>query len=300
MSTQPTLLVTGASGHFGRRVLELLLEAKVGTIIGATRTPDKLADFAQRGVIVRQASFDEPDTLLKAAAGADRMLIISTDAVGVSGERIRQHVAAVKVAEAAGVKHVVYTSIPNPGPNSPIILAADHYATEQALEASSMGYTALRNNIYTDLQIGSLNRAVQMGQLFSAAGDGKTAYVTREDCARAAAAALASSFEGRRAIDITGPEALSQADLAAIATRLTGKQVTYVPLDVESLIQGMIGAGLPRPVAEVYASFDTGMAQGTLAHVSNAVEELTGTKPMSVEDFLTAHKEALLAPAPAH
>lgn len=288
---QPVLLVTGASGHLGRRVIELLLEQKAGTIIAATRTPEKLA---RRGVIVRYADFDKPDSLAEAFAGVDRLLLISTDVVGVPGLRLNQHRTAVKAAEAAGVKHVVYTSLVNPGPDSPIRIAPDHYGTEEALAASSMGWTVLRNNIYAEVLIGTLKQAIQAGgKLFSAAGDGKTAYVTRDDCARAAAAALAASFEGRRVLDITGPEALSRAELAGIASALTGQTVTYIPLELEALIQGMVSAGLPRPLAEVYASFDAGVAQGKCAAVSSAVEELTGSKPTRVVDFLAAHPDFL-------
>lgn len=291
-----TLLVTGASGQLGSRVLELLLEAQVEPtrIIGVTRTPEKLDRFSQYGITVRHASFDDPDAMVKAFTGADRLLLISTDAVGEPGYRLGQHRRAVKAAEQAGVRHVLYTSIAEARPNSPVAVTADHYGTEQALAESKMGYTALRNNIYADLQVFSLARAVQMGQLFSAAGEGRIAYVTREDCARVAAATLADEFEGRRSFDITGPEALSQADLAAIATKITGKQVTYVPIPVEALIEGMVGAGLPRPLAEVYASFDVGTAQGEFSNVSSAVETLTGRPPIRLADLLAAHRDQLL------
>ncbi|MBZ0296784.1 MAG: SDR family oxidoreductase [Anaerolineae bacterium] len=297
---QPTLLVTGASGHLGRRVVELLLEAQAGTIVATTRTPEKLSDFSQRGVIVRQADFDDPESLVPAFTGVDKLLLISTDVLGIPGKRIQQHTNAVKAAEKAGVKHVVYTSIMNPGPESPIVVAHDHRETEAAMKASGMGWTMLRNNIYADMLLGSLGQAIQMGKLFSAAGDGKAAYVTREDCARAAAAALADSFMGQRALDITGPEAVSQADLAKIASEISGQEVTYIPLEVDVLVDNMVNAGLPRPLAEGLATFDTGIAQGLLGDVSNAFEELTGSKPTSVAEFLASNREALLQVADAH
>lgn len=287
-TNKPTLLVTGASGQLGRRVVELLLEAQAGTIIAATRTPEKLEAFSQRGVIVRHADFNEPDSLAEAFTGVDRLLLISTDVLGEAGLRLKQHRTAVKAAEEAGVSHVVYTSLINPGPESAVLFAPDHYGTETALAESKLNWTVLRNNLYADLLSASLGQAIEMGQLFSAAGDGKIAYVTREDCARAAAAALASSFNGRQTLDITGPESLSQADLAKIATKISGKQVTYVPLELDVLIQNMVAAGLPRPVAETYASIDTAAAQGQFDTVSDAVEELTERKPISVEEFLAA------------
>ncbi len=297
---KPTLLVTGASGQMGQRVLELLLEDNAGTIIAATRTPEKLADFAKRGVIVRHADFDDADSLAAAFAGVDRLLLISTDVMGIPGHRIKQHITAVKAAEAAGVKHVVYTSIVNPGIDSPVAVSPDHRATEEALAASTMGWTALRSNIYAEMLVSTLSRAIGMGKLFSACADGKTAYVTREDCSRAAAAALASSFSGRRTLDITGPQALSQYDLAEIASTVSGQPVTYVPLELEVLIQNMVGAGLPRPVAEAYASFDSGIAQGKFEGVTNAVEDLSEHKPISVADYIAAHRDEVLQGAEVH
>lgn len=153
----------------------------------------------------------------------------------------------------------------------------------------------LRNNLYADLLLGSLGQALQMGQLSSAAGDGKIAYVTREDCAQAAAAALLSSFNGRSILDITGPEALSQTDVANIAARLTGKSITYVPLELEVLIQSMEAAGLPRPIAETYASIDTATAQGQFETVSSDFAELTGSESTAVVEFLIANPEVLLS-----
>ncbi len=185
-----TLLITGASGQLGRRVLELLLDAGAGKLIATTRNPEKLAELARRGVVVRKADFDDAASLPAAFAGAGRLLLISTDAVGTPGRRIAQHRAAVDAAVRAGVKHVVYTSLTRPEPGSPVTFASDHYGTEQALAASPLGWTILRNNVYTDFLLRSLPQAVATGKLVAAAGDGGAGYVTREDCARVAAAAL--------------------------------------------------------------------------------------------------------------
>lgn len=289
-NNQPTLLVTGASGHLGRLVLELVLETGTapGKIIATTRTPEKLADFSEKGVIVRQADFDDPASLAEAFKDVNRLLLISTDALDVPGRRLKQHQNAVKAAEEAGVSHVVYTGIVNPTPDFLAFVNPDHRGTEEALAASKMGFTVLRENIYTEYLLSTLGQAVQSGQLFSAAEDGKAAYITREDCARAAAAALASSFSGRRTVDITGPAAVSQNDVAAIAAQLTGQPLAYIPLELEALIQGMVGAGLPRPLAEAFATFDAAIAQGQFSGVSNGVEELTGRKPTSVAELLAA------------
>lgn len=289
-----TILVTGASGHLGRRVVELLLENAQGEIVAATRNPEKLADFAQRGVSVRYADFDKPETLVEAFAGVDRLLLISTDMLAVPGQRLQQHRNAVHAAEKAGVQHVVYTSLINPDAESPIPFAGDHRGTEAALAESKLGWTVLRENFYAEVLLGSLPASVQMGQLFSAAGDGKTAYITREDCARAAAAALTSNFEGRRTLDITGPEALSQADLARIVSEISGQPVTYVPITLEVAIQNLVAVGLPQPIAEVYVSIDMAIAEDRYGSVSSSVEDLTGRKPMSIAEFLAVYREVLV------
>ena len=295
---QGALLVTGASGQLGSRVLELLLESHTGPIIAVTRTPEKLAAFKDRGVLVRYADFDKPESLIEAFADTDRLLLISTDVVGQGDRRLQQQRNAVVAADKAGVTHIVYTSLVNPGPDSPVLLAPDHFGTEAALTASQLGWTVLRENIYADVMIFGLVQAVKIGKLFKAAGDGKAAYILREDVARASAAALSALFTGRRTLDITGPEALSQVDLAAIATTITGQQITYVPLELEVLLHNMVDAGIPRPVAEIYASFDTAIAQGKFSAVSSTVEDLTGHKAMNVREYLTTHPEILLQGVP--
>ncbi|WP_119068867.1 SDR family oxidoreductase [Aggregatilinea lenta] len=291
---QPVLLVTGASGHMGRRVLELLLDAQAGPIIATTRTPDSLAEFSARGVTVRHGDFNNPDTLPAAFAGADRLLLISTDVVMEPGLRTRQHLTAVQAAQTAGVGHVIYTSLTNPGPDSLVSLAPDHHATEEALRASPMNWTLLRNNVYADPLPGALAQAIQIGSLYRASGDGRIGYVTREDCARAAAAVLADGFTGRRTLDVTGPDALSGADLAALATSISGKPVAYVPLPPDVLRENLRQAGLPDPVIEVIVTFDESAAAGQLDVVTSAVEELTGHAPTPVAAFLAQHKEVLL------
>ncbi|MCK6580009.1 MAG: SDR family oxidoreductase [Anaerolineae bacterium] len=287
--TEAALLVTGASGHLGRRALELLLGRGAKRIIAATRTPDTLADFAARGVEVRRADFDDPASLKSAFASADRLLLISTDAVGQQGRRLNQHRNAIQAAEAVGVRHVVYTSLVNPV-DTPVTLAPDHAGTEAALEASPLGWTVLRNSIYAEGLVDAVRRAAESGIWASAVGAGRCAYVTREDCAQAAAAALAGSFERRRTLDITGPAALSGEDLARIAGSLSGKPVQFTPLPASVLLGYMVGAGLPQPFAELLASFDDGIAQGRFSSVSTAVADLTGRPPISVETFLASQR----------
>lgn len=289
----PALIVTGASGHLGRRVVDLLLESGAGPIVATTRHPEKLGDLGARGVTVRRADFDEPATLAQAFAGGGRLLLVSTDELNQPGRRLAQHRAAVEAAAAAGVTHVVYTSVIAAHPTPQSSLSDDHFWTEQALAASGMTWTILRNNLYADLLLHGLPHAIATGRLFTAAGNGGRGYVTREDCAQAAAAALRSG-EGRRIYDITGPAAVTQDEVAAIAAAVTGKPVAHVALTPEALRPGLTGAGLPPFMVDVLVDFDIETAQGYYAVATPAVAQLTGRPPMSVADFLAANRAALL------
>lgn len=282
-----TLLVTGASGQLGRRVLELLVEQKSGAkLIAVTRTPEKLAGFAKQGVEVRKGSFDDEASLKTAFAGATRALLISTDALDRS--RAEQHGRAITALQAAGVKHVVYTSVLD-AKNTVMGVGPDHAGTEAFLEKSSMSFTSLRNSLYADLLLQALPNAVKSGQWITARGQAKAAFVTREDCARAAAAALSSTRTEREFIDITGPEAIDSAAIAAIASELSGKQIAHVSVPIDALIDGLVQhAKLPRPVAQFLSTFDAAVAKGELSRPSDGLKRLTGRSAQSIREFLTA------------
>lgn len=273
-----SLIITGASGHLGRRTAELLLETEgvaASDVVLVTRDPSKLEDLAARGATVRAGDFSAPATLPGAFAGATRVLIVSTDVVGA---RVPGHVAAIDAAKAASASLIAYTSLPNPVAENPAGVAADHRATEEALQASGIPYTFLRNALYSEYQIPGAQAAAASGKHYYNSGDGRTAYVSREDCAAAAAAVLAGGDEhANQAYDITGPELLSGADLA----RLYGAEPVAIDDDA-------FAAALPPAIAPLLVSFGVAIREGFLAQLSTDVETLTGRAPRSVADVLAA------------
>jgi NAD(P)H dehydrogenase (quinone) len=288
-------LVTGASGHLGQAVINHLLtiyKVPANKIIATTREPQKLAALAAKGVTVRDANFDDEAHLTKAFAGATRLLLISTNSLE-GGVRLKQHLNAVSAAEKAGVGHVVYTSIPN-ATTSPVLFAPDHVGTEKALADSKIaGWTLLRNNWYFENLFHSLPAALKSGTQYSAAGNGKIAYIARDDLARAAAAVLSSNKDGKATYTLSGAKQFSVDDIASLATKVTGKPLKVVQVPLEGLVQGMIGAGLPEGVARIFASFDAAAADGSLSGSPSDFKTLTGFEPQDFEAWFKKNAAAL-------
>ena len=283
-----TLLVTGASGNLGRLAVEELLARGATKVIAGTRDPAKLADLAAKGVEVRKIDFDDAN-LATAFAGVDRLLLISTDAVG---KRVDQQIHATNAAKAAGINHIVYTSAPNPRPNPGTGVSPDHYWTEQAIAASGLDYTLLRDHIYAEITLMGAGSAIGSGQLFDATDGKGRSYVTRADAARTAAGALLSA-EGKSIQDVTGPAAVTQAELAELFADVSGKPVIRIGLTPAELRGGMVAAGLPEGLAEIMVAFDVDAAGGYHAIVTDTVERFSGRKPESLAGFLAANRAAL-------
>ncbi|GAA5116130.1 SDR family oxidoreductase [Luteolibacter yonseiensis] len=289
MSTRPTLFVTGASGHLGRKTVEFLLASGKGNIIAGSRDPEKIADLVAKGAEARAVDFNRSETLATAFAGVDRLLLVSTDAIDQPGRRLIQHTAAIQAAIDAGVKHIIYTSATNASPDSASIALRDHHETEQAVISSGLGHTILRNTLYMDNLLMSLPQILSSGQWFHAAAGGKIAMATREDCARAAAAALESDFSGNRIIEISGAELLDHDETASIISGLSGKPVSAIATDEATLTHALLNAGLPDIFARLLATFDTAQAKGEFNVLTSAVRDLTGKQPTTLSDFLKDH-----------
>lgn len=284
-----SLIITGASGHLGRRTAEILLETEgvdAADVVLVTRDPSKLEDLAARGATVRAGDFDDASSLPEAFAGATRVLVVSTDAVGA---RVAQHQRAIDAAKAAGATLIAYTSIPNPVDDNPAGVVPDHQATEAALAASGVPYAVLRNALYSEYRVPEAQAAIASGQFFHNQGDGVTAYVSREDCAAAAAAVLAGGDEHINKIyNITGPALLGGADLAEVYGSLGGVAVAAVAVDDDAFAEGLVAAGVPAVAAPLIASFGQAIREGKLDQISDDVETLTGRAPRPVAEVVGA------------
>lgn len=288
-----TLLVTGGSGRLARHVIEHVLERGDDRVVTTTRTPERVADLRDRGVEVRRVDFDDDESdVARALEGADRMLLISTHAVGRRGA---QQGKVVRAAELAGVSHLLYTSATSPAPTPMSAIVSDHFWTELAIFRSDLSWTILRHNMYSEHVFLFLPTALAAGELRTSLGDGARAYVTRADCAAADAAALMADWTDRRIYDIGGPEALRVEDLLSIAEGLTGRAVRHIPVDDETALRALADSGLPPGFPEAALGFDVWARMGHHAIVTPAVRELTGREPQSLRDYLAEHLDTLLA-----
>ena len=281
-----SLIITGASGKLGRRTAELLLDTDgvdAADVVLVTRSPGKLADLAARGAQVRYGDFADPAALTAAFAGVTRVLLISIDA---GSDRPAHQEAAIAAAAAAGAQLIAYTSFPNPDPDrNPASMVPDHAATEAALLSSGVPYTFLRNAVYSEYVASfSAQNPLTEGAFVYNSGDGAHAYVSREDCAAAAAAVLAGGDEhANKVYDIAGPQALTG---AALFTTADGTEVTARPVDDATWIAAAIANGLPEQAAKSVASFGIAIRQGALDQRIGDTEHLTGHRPRTVAEVL--------------
>ncbi|SHM53746.1 SDR family oxidoreductase [Cryptosporangium aurantiacum] len=272
------ITVTGATGQFGRLVIADLLARGVpaGDITAAVRSPEKAAGL---GVRVVEADYDRPETLVPAFAGTDRLLFISGSEVG---RRIRQHQNVVDAAREAGVGLIVYTSAPK-ATTSSLQLAAEHKATEEAIAASGLPSVILRNGWYFENYTGTLAQTLERGVIVGSAGDGRVSAASRADLAAAAAAVLVDPVPGS-VYELGGDEAFTLSELAAEVSAQSGTPVSYRDLPVDEYTQVLVGAGLPQPVAAVFADSDRGLSVGDLFIDSGDLRRLIGRPPTSLAD----------------
>ena len=268
-----TIAITGATGQLGRLALAAI-KTRGGSAIALARDPAKAADL---GGQVRAFDYTKADAA--ALQGVSTLVLISSNDFN---DRAGQHRAVIDAAKAAGVGHVIYTSILK-GDQSPMILAQDHIATEAALRASGLAHTVLRNGWYTENYTGSLGAAVAHGGMAGSAGDGRIASAARADYAEAiAAVALNAGLQGK-VYELAGDTAYSMSEMAAEVSRQTGKAIGYTSLPQADYAAMLQGFGLPEGFAAVLADSDAQAARGALFDDSRNLSALIGrpTTPMA-------------------
>jgi NAD(P)H dehydrogenase (quinone) len=288
------IVVTGASGQLGRAVIEgLLSRLPADRIVVSVRDPEKATALAETGVHVRAGDFAKPDGLATAFAGAEQVLVISVDHLGEPARRL--HHAAIKAARAAGTRRVLYTSHMGARSDSPFAPAFDHAATEAFLAEAGMPFTSLRHGFYAESALHLIGRGIEASEI-RAPEDGPVSWTARADLAEADAIVLAE--EGR--LDgitppLTAPEAFTMADLAAIASELTGREVKRVTMSDDEWRDATVAQGTPTPMADMLLGMYRAARRGDFAAINPTLGTLLGRCPQTMRDVLAG----ILEPAEA-
>ncbi|MFF4257884.1 SDR family oxidoreductase [Streptomyces sp. NPDC001663] len=279
-STEPTLVVTGATGRLGGRVARRLAERGLAQRL-LVRSPERAPRLP--GAAPVRGSYEDRDAAVRALGGAKTLLMVSA---AENVDRLSQHRAFVDAAVEAGVEHLVYVSFFGAAPDAVFTLARDHFHTEEHIRRSGLAYTFLRDNIYADFVPALVG---EDGVIRGPAGQGRAAFVAQDDIADAAAAVLTRPADhAGDTYDLTGPESLTLDEAAAVLSQVEGRTVTYRPETVEEAYASRATYGAPQWQLDAWVSTYTAIAAGQLDGVSDAVPRLTGRPATSLTDVVRA------------
>ena len=282
------IIVTGATGQLGQAVTERLLKVVPAAQIGVSvRSPEKASALHERGVRVRSGTFDDAASLRHAFEGASQVFIVSANSGGEVA--LRQHRTAIEAARAAGARRILYTSHMGSNAASRFLPMTDHAATEAMLQTSGVAFTSLRNGFYAASALMLMGRAFQTGEVV-APEDGPVSWTAHADLADVATIALTreGGLEGLTP-PLTGSQALDLADLATIASELTGRPIKRVTVTDESWRAGLVAQGVPEWRVELLVGLFAASRRGEFAAVDASLESLLGRPPMSMRDVLAEH-----------
>lgn len=278
------MLVTGATGKLGTKVVETLLKTVPASQLAVSvRNPEKAEGLQARGVEVRHGDFDKPETLDTAFVGVDRLLIISAD--GDNETRIRQHTDAVAAAERAGVKFIAYTSLGNAS-ESNLFLAPPHVAAEEAILKTGIPYSFLRNNWYLENEIAGIQGVLAGAPWVTSAGNGKVGWALQQDYAEAAAAVLSGNGHENTIYELSG-KPLTQEELVSALETILGKEIPVQQVDDATYADIMKGAGVPDFLIPMLVNIQKGIRDGELEIDSNDFEKLLGRPLAPISEELT-------------
>lgn len=268
------ICVTAATGQLGRKVVEFLL-SKIAPdeLVLGVRNLEKAQDFIQRGLVVREADYDRPETLEKAFEGVRKLLFISSPSVG---RRVEQHRNVIEAAKRSGVETIVYTSVLHADRSRLGVIAEEHRQTEAMIKSSGLDYTILRNGWYVENYASLVKNAVGQGFIIGCAGEGKISAAPRSDYAEAAGVVLTTDGHSGKIYELAGDEAFTMGELAAEISRQTGKEISYKNVKPDEYVRWLVSTGVPETVARFLASIEEAIAEGDLFDDSHQLSQLLG------------------------
>jgi NAD(P)H dehydrogenase (quinone) len=280
------ILITGATGQLGHATIEhLIKKVPASQLAILARDKNKTAAFQKMGIDVRIGDYNSYSSLLSAFQHIDKVFFISGTDVA---NREQQHENVVKAAKEAGVKHIVYTSFArkNETTTNPLgVLASSHINTDKLIKDSGMTYTILQNGLYAEVLPLFFGDKVLESGIYLPAGNGKAAYIAREDIAEVAANILSTDGHDNKVYKIANAENYSLQHVAQILSDVTGKQVTYYSPSQEEYSKKLLEAGVPKEYVGMFASFSEAIKQGEFETTDSDMEKLLGRKPVTLQEY---------------
>ncbi|MBI2810718.1 MAG: NmrA family NAD(P)-binding protein [Candidatus Melainabacteria bacterium] len=285
----PTILLTGASGNYGGKVLQFLLKkTKACEIAALARDPKSLAAQAEQGVVIRHGDYHDYESLVSAFTGIETLLLVSAEAFT---ERQAQEANAISAAKAAGVKHILYTSIQKkPGTTEKIPMVTEtNDISEAAILKSGMQHTILRNSLYAEAILNFIGDTyLKTGIIAMPGGTGRAALASSTDMAEGTANLLLRSQPRSSTYTIGSSESFSMADVASVLSEIHGKKIEYVRISPEEFIKTGTAKGAPIHVLEFVAAWLMAIERGEFSEVTKDLENILGRKPESIRDVIAS------------
>ena len=288
------IIVTGATGHLGRLIVENLVKrVPASQIAVSVRDPKKAMATEALGVRVRQGDFEDPERLRNAFEGGTHILIVSSNARASGGDPLAQHRTAIEAAKAVGAERIVYTSHMAASASSAFPPAQDHAATEEMLGRCGLAWTALRHGFYAESGLMMIGDAFTAG-VIECPADGKVSWTTHADLAEADASILANAFHGvgvrfdGPTPPLTASSAVDYADVAAIASEVLGTPIKRKVLSDEELRKNMAARGAPKGAATIALGFYRASRNGEFATVDPTLETILGRRPAGMRELIAA------------
>ena len=282
------ILVTGASGNYGKATIDFLLKKGISanSIAGLVRKEDKVGDLKAKGINLRIGDYDNYNELVEAFEGVEKLLLVSGSDVVSRG---KQHENVVNAAKVTGVKHLLYTSFErkNDTETSPIYsLAKSHIDTEELIRESGLTYTIFRNNLYLDNLPMFFGEKVLTTGIFLPAGEARSAFALRNDMSEATANVLAGAGHDNKVYSLNNTENVSFQELAQDLSEIAGKEISYFSPSQDVYVETLTKAGVPAQYIGIFSGFAEAIKQGEFSTEKTDLENLLGRKPTTAKAFL--------------